>query len=395
MLRKIKNSYIKKEGKYMDNGYLKYYGEHHISPVNQDIDNLDIHYRRRRKLYRQCGIAASVFHNAEILEVGPGGGYNTLAFFQWKCKHIDLIEANPKGVEDMQKLFLEQNIQKSDYEIFSCRIEDYQTVKKYNVIIAEGFLPFVPNQEDIINKLKELIAENGIIVVTCTDHTCLFIELIKRLIGLVLTKEIPEYDDKVKFLSDLFQPQLNKMRGVSRTATDWVKDMILNPVVGTDMELAMDQAILLFGNEYDVLGSSPKMFTDYSWYKDIWTDYKEGYIQQFGEKRLSLLMTDMPEKIMLSGEVKILTDYFEKIRKLIVEYEKEYDGQYIDFILNEMNEIEVLIKEVDENFYIVFCEIRDMLICIQKEGTTDMENYPHFFSAFGRAQQYIAFEKSV
>lgn len=65
------------------NEYLEYYGKYHISPVNQNIDDLKLHYDRRRKLYRQCGLPVIAFKNANVLEVGPGSGYNTLAFFEW------------------------------------------------------------------------------------------------------------------------------------------------------------------------------------------------------------------------------------------------------------------------------------------------------------------------
>lgn len=58
----------------MNNVFLEYYGEHQISPVKQDISDLEIHYNRRKKLYRQCGIPTIAFRNAKILEVGPGGG---------------------------------------------------------------------------------------------------------------------------------------------------------------------------------------------------------------------------------------------------------------------------------------------------------------------------------
>lgn len=63
------------------NDHLDFYGEHHISSVKQVISEIEVHYERRTKLYRQCGISTLVFRNAEILEVGHGGGYNTLAFF--------------------------------------------------------------------------------------------------------------------------------------------------------------------------------------------------------------------------------------------------------------------------------------------------------------------------
>ncbi len=66
----------------MRNDYLDFYGKHYISPVKQDIGNINLHYDRRKKLYRQCGIPVIAFRDADILEVGPGGGGTThLLFF--------------------------------------------------------------------------------------------------------------------------------------------------------------------------------------------------------------------------------------------------------------------------------------------------------------------------
>lgn len=48
---------------------------------------------------------------------------------------------------------------------------------------------------------------------------------------------------------------------------------------------------------------------------------------------------------------------------------------------------------MEQGFYFVFCEIIDALQCIVETGNVNMEEYPHFFAAFGRAQQYIAFTK--
>lgn len=62
----------------MKNDFLKYYGEKNISPVKQDISDLQLHCRRREKLYRQLGLPFCLFKDKNILEVGPGSGYNTL-----------------------------------------------------------------------------------------------------------------------------------------------------------------------------------------------------------------------------------------------------------------------------------------------------------------------------
>lgn len=56
------------------NKIIDFYREHSISPVHQDISNFEYHCARREKLYRQLGMPTVVFNEAEVLEVGAGGG---------------------------------------------------------------------------------------------------------------------------------------------------------------------------------------------------------------------------------------------------------------------------------------------------------------------------------
>lgn len=65
------------------NKWLEYYAEHEISPVRQDLSDINRHFAKREKLYRQLGLPCVIFEGKKILEVGPGSGYNTLAFFSW------------------------------------------------------------------------------------------------------------------------------------------------------------------------------------------------------------------------------------------------------------------------------------------------------------------------
>lgn len=378
----------------MKNEFLEYYEKHQISPVKQDIDDLEIHYERRKKLYRQCGIPTIAFRNASILEVGPGGGYNTLAFFHWESQHIDLVEPNSWGRKDIERLFGQQIISSDKYTVYPCQIEDYQTAKKYDFIIAEGFLQNLYNQQEVIEKLKKLVAKDGVIVITCTDAACYFIELMKRLVGHVLTADIAEYNQKVDYLADFFRPQLNSLRGVSRSAKEWVQDQILDAPNVNGVELSLLQAIDYFAEEFDVLGCSPRMFTDYSWYKDIWYNHREDYKEQFVKKRMSLLMANTPEIILPIEQVNILTEHFNNIKKLEIEYENTADIGKVDAIIEEMDSMQEGLKQGMHSMFLnVFSEIREMLSCVQKRKRVNMENYPHFFSAFGRTQQYISFVK--
>lgn len=380
----------------MKNDFLAYYVEHNISPVRQDISDIEKHYERRKKLYRHCGVPVQAFKNANVLEVGPGGGYNTLAFFHWGAKHIDLVEPNPKGREEMHELFANHPISESKYKIFPLEIEEYQTEKKYDVIVAEGFLPGIDNPQEVIDKIKYLSADNGIIVITCIDSISSFVEGIKALVGATLVSNTKNYNEKVKLLVEFFAPQLKMLPGVSRVPEDWVKDNILNPVAFNNGKLfSITQAIDCFREEFDIIGTSPQMFTEYSWYKDTKYNYVDDYKKQFAEKRYSLLLANMLEIIVSVEESELLEKYFIKLNQLKDKYINTLDNAIIDELIETFNNLEACnIKEkFNEKFMNVFYEMKEILKDLRLGKEIHYDDYLNFLAAFGRGQQYIAFAR--
>ena len=75
------------------NEFLKFYGEHHISPVSQDISDFERHLARRKRLYELVNIHPFAFRGARMLEVGAGSGYNTLLFLKLGAI-VDIVEPN-------------------------------------------------------------------------------------------------------------------------------------------------------------------------------------------------------------------------------------------------------------------------------------------------------------
>ncbi len=181
--------------------------------MHQDISNIELHYRRRQKLYRQCGIPTVAFKNAQMLEVGPGGGYNALAPLHWGVDHLDLVEPNPTGVEILKKLFEEHGIDGRRYTINNCAIEDFHTEKTYDIIVAEGFMQYVQNQKEICGLLALKLNVGGVLVITCADDVSGSIELMKRLIGRVISRDKGTLEDKVDLLIPIFEKQLAVLLG--------------------------------------------------------------------------------------------------------------------------------------------------------------------------------------
>ncbi len=373
------------------NSFLEYYGEHQISPVAQDISDLALHYRKREKLYRQLGMPPRLFQNADILEVGPGSGYNTLAFFAWGG-NVHLVEPNPAGRRDMKQLFCERQVLENKYEIYETTIEEFQSEQRYDIIIAEGFLHSIDNAKSIIQKLKSKIIRGGVIVVTCMDEMSMFVEQMKRLICHYMISDIEEYEEQVAFCTRLFEPQFSNLDGMSRKVEDWVRDDMLNPAFNNEVILDLSEAIQTFGEDFYVLGSSQKIFTDYSWYKDLSYRENENCIAQFAQKQHTFFMTGIKESKLNEYEHCFLKQQISAIRSKCIVFEKT-GVDVINDVLDLLGSIIHVAASIDLrllNFINECCEILERL---KQETSFSLEKYQTFFHAVGRTQQYLSMVK--
>lgn len=373
------------------NSFLKYYGEHQISPVVQDISDLALHYRKREKLYRQLGMPPVLFQNADILEVGPGSGYNTLAFFAWGG-NMHLVEPNPTGIRDMKQLFHERQIPEDQYQIYETTIEEFKAEQKYDIIIAEGFLHSINNAKNIIQKLMTQVTKGGVIVITCMDEMSMFVEQMKRLICHYMIADIRDYEEQVRFCTQLFEPQFSNLNGMSRKVEDWVRDDMLNPAFNNEVILDFAEAIQTFGEDFYVLGSSQKIFTDYSWYKDLSYRENENCISQFAQKQHTFLMTGIEESKLNNYEHHFLKQQVAAIRAKCILFE-QHGTDVTDDILELLKSIIHIAAPIDQrlvNFINECCEIIERL---KTEKSFSLEKYQNFFHAVGRTQQYLSMVK--
>ena len=96
---------------------LEYYSLHNIATIGQDISNMQLHLKRRARLYELVGIPTRALLKADVLEVGAGGGYNALALLLFGA-NVDIVEPNVRACEDAEKLFMQESCQ--DTLIKSC-----------------------------------------------------------------------------------------------------------------------------------------------------------------------------------------------------------------------------------------------------------------------------------
>lgn len=375
------------------NPFVSFYSKHKISPIHQDIQDFKRHLLRREKLYRLLGIAPVAFKDKTILEIGPGGGYNALVLFLWGA-NLDFIEPNPKAQEELPTLLKKYKIRNDRWKLFPCRIEEFTINKKYDIVIAEGFIPGLYRRNEIIAKISNLVDFGGVVVTTCIDELSFFFELVKRLVAhrFLQKKNAEKFSKKVELLSRAFSSHLNSLKFASRPVGDWVADNFLNPAIyGKFFSIA--ECIKEFGKDFTLLGSSPSMFTDYSWYKDTEFDTNHSFLGQFYAKRHVLMFWDMPESIRAKELNKNLVQEISELRKFASKAELDLNDRNIKKIVKRLQRIKDLTRVVDIRIYKAINEAISLLL--DKDlNEFKISHASKLTSAFGRGQQYISLVKS-
>lgn len=129
------------------NNFLNFYMKHNISPVKQDISNLEKHINRRTSLYRELGIVRCAIENSDILEVAPGGGYNSIVTAMQNPKSYTLIEPNPAGYNEMLKLFREHDLIADTTMFINDMLENVKIENEFDIVLCEGLIPGLDNKQ--------------------------------------------------------------------------------------------------------------------------------------------------------------------------------------------------------------------------------------------------------
>lgn len=370
------------------NPFLEFYGKHGISPVHQDIDNFRLHMLRREKLYRILGLAPYAFSQKTIIEIGPGGGHNSLAFFNWGA-NVVFVEPNPTAQAELRLLLVQHGILNERWELFPVRIEEMAAKGRgYDIVIAEGFLSGINNASEVINKIAELVNPGGVAVVTCVDAISFFFEIVKRIIANRLIQQTDNFEEQVGILSRAFSSHLKNLEYASRPVEDWVIDLFLNPAGYGELFSIID-CIKVFGNDFELMGSSPSMFTNYSWYKNVDFDFSNSIVEQFNRKRHSLLLWDMEASERSAELNERLFRVCEAVRNLAGEFESQRSPSIIQDIIEQLNEVIIITNDLDNRIAVAINEA----ITLLKEDNLNAEkvaNAAEFAAAFGRGQQYVS-----
>lgn len=374
---------------------IRFYQEHNIAPaINIQTDQKQF-LEKRKKLYRQLGIPLLCIEGKDVIEFGASCGENSLPLItgfgnaERGVRHIDIVEPNESGRNAIRELFARNGISSDRYTLYSDTLENFFTKKKYDIIIAEQFLQHCTNWQDCLSVLRNYARQNSIIIITCADSIGLYVELMKRFVGRCMVSGLEVFDAKVQKLVELFAEHLNSLKGMNKTHRDYFADMFFDDFILNGAQMNMIDAIEFLKGEFDVLGASQNIFTDYSWYKDLEYDYLSAYKKQYQQKKhMFMFAGESDETIRTSEENELLEKAVEQALKFEARCEQQQEIDINEWSRILDNVIKVANSEKMTQFNLEFMNI---LKKIKNEESVDLAEYPVFTNSFGKTSQYLSF----
>jgi SAM-dependent methyltransferase len=375
---------------------VDFYRRHGISPVRQDISNLEAHFARRAGLYRQLGLLPAFVRGRTVLEIGPGGGFNSLFTATLQPSRYVLLDGNPAGVAGIERLFGGFPALRERIEIVSSLIEDYETGDRFDFVLCEGVLGLagVADPAALLRAVAKFTVSGGVLVITCNDAISDFPETLRRLFAHLLIDPSQTLAAQVEILAPVFGAHLSTLTGMTRRHDDWIIDNLLSPA-SIGPYLSIPEAIDALRSEFELYAGSPHYGTDWRWYKSLTsanTDYNWRGIEQYWENAHNLFdhRRVFPP---CDGEAnKALYRQCEAIRALVREYEQTRDAGAIAAIREQLHGMERATAEFSADIADALRDARELLAAAQPDAQA-LASSRRFGSWFGRGQQYLSFSR--
>jgi ubiquinone/menaquinone biosynthesis C-methylase UbiE len=368
-----------------ENSFVGYYSKHKISPVNQDLSDIDKHFSRRDSLFRTLGIIPSLVKGKTFLEFGPGSGHNAIHIASLKPSKYVLVEGNKTGFCKTQERL--NQVEGLDFNIYEKEFSSYVDDQKYNIVWAEGCLPGQNKPTKTLSNISFFVKPSGLLAITTVDAISYCSESMRRLLKYRFFPDLSEDLQKAcQKLIPVYEEHLQHLKGMSRSVRDWILDSILQPLNNRPL-LSIPKSILTLEKDFDAFASSPNFVTDWRWYKDITgveRKFNENFLDQYYRNNLSFL------------------DY----RNVASSHDINF-GKTLEKICNESYEISLQIEMGKEDLWDDFFECSSALgdhikdqapitylsireaITMLRNGNLGME-LKYFPPWWGRGQQYLS-----
>jgi|SaaInlStandDraft_4_1057021.scaffolds.fasta_scaffold12531_2 SAM-dependent methyltransferase len=366
--------------------FVDFYNKHGISPVSQNISNLEEHFKRRNSLLTSLGIPAIFVKGSSVLEFGPGSGHNATYIASLSPNRYHLVDGSDVGIRETERLL-------SGYEIHNFKAMhslflDYKSSFLFDIVWAEGCIPHQSDPISILEYLSSFTNKSGIFVITTINGISHLSETIRRLASHIHINSIESISEKVNVIRPLHRKHLQHLKGMSRPIDDWILDVIIQPLHKSKL-LSIPDAINVLQNEYDIYGSSPKFITDWRWYKEVVgvdRGFNQTALDSYYQNNLNLIdyRFEFSEHSPEYGvNLEKLCSKSWDVMRLIQDGDSEQWGVFT----NLLNDISNLVEIKSPVTAKAISEASSWL----QDGAPINQELKYFPEWWGRGQQYVSF----
>ena len=279
---------------------LKYYKDHEIIPVHQNLPKTDFPRFRfqRESLYRNLGVHFGSIAGKRVIEFGPGTGDNAMALASVVPSQLVLVDGNPSSIRELNSRFSSANFLNrggSDNNISIVENDLLQLTPidlgYFDFVIAEGIINGQSSPPEVLRHVSTFVKPGGILVITAVNSFGVLDQALRRTYLPAIKAQTSNFTELVQKCSEVFSSHLSFLP-TTKPIEDWVQDSITHPLPSNYIH-SSDEAVKLLDEHFLFLGSSPKWHNDFRWHKALTIENdktNESFIAQ--SKFMNLLSLD-------------------------------------------------------------------------------------------------------
>tara|TARA_B100001175_G_scaffold295481_1_gene283561 strand:+ start:2800 stop:3930 length:1131 start_codon:yes stop_codon:yes gene_type:complete len=264
---------------------IKYYLEKNFNPVPVKTNNKKLFYKhvnlRKNLIESHLKIPLNLLKDKNILEFGPNRGEHSM-IYALNGGNLYFVEPIFEAVNQLKKNYKKYNLDKAIKNIQNKNLEKYNSKKKFDLVIAEGFLNTLPNRDKYLKKIFNLVSDSGLVIINYDDYFGSFVELIKSaILKKICIKKCLKLDSKesLKISKKLFYEDFKKLKNTRPFEAYWLDQLSCEFAI--DVWKFTDILNLASKNNFYFYSSSPiwSKISHYNWYKNLNLNKKK-YINQ-------------------------------------------------------------------------------------------------------------------
>lgn len=374
--------------------FIDFYNKEKILPVQQNTENPNF-FLARSFLYSRLGVTLSFLRGLDVLEFGPGGGFNAIATSTYKPSSYYFVEGSVLGVEQLKYFEKQGKIQADEIKIFESNFLDFKIDKKFDLVIAEACIPGQKDPDEYLSHISTFVKENGILVTTTTSKSSSLSEILRALYGFLIQEQFRNRDLYIDFLELKFSSHLSKLGTNTRSIKDWVLDNIINTYHKDGSIYGIGEVIKTLDN-FEFQSSVPTFLLDLQWYKNY--KFEENKNNNFLESELCRLETYLldwrvaeKELLGLSNDIcasvnECIKVVFDEVFHILNQVKSEISVNNLLISLHKLK------SQLPSQFNATIASLNDFIGFLDDKDNLSY-NFSEFESWWGRGQQYVSLRK--